>query len=147
MWKLTPEIFIFIVVVVLFYFVLIHNSREGFSQQAIFFNDLVKLGGYMRLGLGVPLTQGEKAALCDVAYRLPPPGGMPNAIKVAGDTSRTSLDFGLGVSSVFDKYIDGGDSLWMKQKLKPKLAQLRFQNKNRPSDKLAAELLTTSGTY
>ena len=144
---ITSDFVLFVIAALLFYCIVIRSSREGFTREEAFFNDLIKLGGHMRLAFRIPLTQGEKAAICDVAARLPPPGGMPDAIRIKGADSPTSLSLGHGLTSEFDQYLPTENTLWMRQN-KPNSGTIyENRNKNQPTSEEAYMLLTTRGTF
>ena len=125
------------------------SNKEWFTAKEIFDDDLIRIGAHMRMGLGIPLTDPEKAAICDVAFRLPPPGGLPDAPRIAGQATPTSLISGPAGNST-EKYTgSGGGSTWLRQ-----MHQVRgaVQSNKTVAGKgvgsaTAAMLLDTVGTF
>ena len=121
---------------------------EGFSKEEVFDNDLIRIGAHMRLARNIPLTQGEKAALCDVGYRLPPPGGLPDASRIIGIQSTTGLDLGPlpGAESLTG---GGGGSMWLNavQRRQGAPTGNTVMRRSDVGRATAALLLDTSGTY
>jgi hypothetical protein len=121
---------------------------EGFSKEEVFDNDLIRIGAHMRLAMNTPLTQGEKAALCDVSYRLPPPGGLPDASRTIGLQAATSLgsDTVTGTERLTG---GGGGGLWLNaaQRRQGTTTGKTLMRRSDVGRATAALLLDTSGTY
>jgi hypothetical protein len=121
---------------------------EGFNEGEVLNNDIIRIGAHMRLGMGIPLTQGEKAAMCDVAYRLPPPGGLPDASRLIGVQSATNLVLSPlpGTERLTG---GGGGSIWLNaiRRRKGVLHGQAAIAKSHIGRADAAMLLDTSGTY
>lgn len=141
--------FVFAILMLIFLQLDNSSNKEWFTAKEIFDDDLIRIGAHMRMGLGIPLTDPEKAAICDVAFRLPPPGGLPDASRVVGEATPTSLTLA-STESGTERYTGGGgSSVWLQQMHSNRAAVQKGKTVagKGVGSATAAMLLDTVGTY